>query len=532
MINKIEQIKELKMLLETGAIDQDQYSILLNEIIGNNVKVEEKKKEKFEQIVEDEYSTVTIGDQVWMTENLNIKTFRNGDSIIEASSKEQWETALKSETPAWCYYDDDPLNGEKLGLLYNYFAIYDRRGLAPTGWTIPTKFDFSTLLKNADTKALRSREGWSYYEIIEKVEEYLTYNSFELQSGKNGTNKSGFDLKPGGFYGKLIKWEFFMIESISVLWIKDSWDKFSSTDSENTSMHDYCYIYPNIVDNDRYYYDDIFETPLSDSYGYSVRCIKENEKEISIELSSSKLSEKILNYGKNILDAFKAVEYEVCKITALHDDSTIYYEIWPEAGFRLSKMKEVEKYFIYELSSKLNLSISDIKCLIPIPGKGTLGVEILFNSKTEILKEINIDIEKKMNLKFNEDTFHEKKNTSSFILPEVIKFDFSNKDLLFKEAAEIIVSTQQGSGSLLQRKLKIGYNRAGRLIDQLEAAGIVGPFEGSVTRKVKIIDIEELNLFYKKEELENVNKEGTEFPLENKTLSRKIFNLFLGKGEK
>ena len=60
------------------------------------------------------------------------------------------------------------------------------------------------------------------------------------------------------------------------------------------------------------------------------------------------------------------------------------------------------------------------------------------------------------------------------------------RDELFEEAARIIVIHQQGSTSLLQRKLKLGYNRAGRLIDQLEAAGIVGPFEGSKAREVRI----------------------------------------------
>ena len=63
-----------------------------------------------------------------------------------------------------------------------------------------------------------------------------------------------------------------------------------------------------------------------------------------------------------------------------------------------------------------------------------------------------------------------------------------DRDKLFKEAAEIIVTAQQGSASLLQRKLKLGYNRAGRLIDQLEAAGIVGGFEGSKARQVLVPD--------------------------------------------
>lgn len=69
-----------------------------------------------------------------------------------------------------------------------------------------------------------------------------------------------------------------------------------------------------------------------------------------------------------------------------------------------------------------------------------------------------------------------------------LDIDIADRDKLFREAAEIIVTAQQGSASLLQRKLKLGYNRAGRLIDQLEAAGIVGPFEGSKARQVLVSD--------------------------------------------
>ncbi|TVQ12351.1 MAG: DNA translocase FtsK [Bacteroidetes bacterium] len=86
--------------------------------------------------------------------------------------------------------------------------------------------------------------------------------------------------------------------------------------------------------------------------------------------------------------------------------------------------------------------------------------------------------------------------TDTFMLPEVADdeggetddFDPADRDELFEEAARVIVATQQGSTSLLQRKLKLGYNRAGRIIDQLEAAGIVGPFEGSKAREVRIKD--------------------------------------------
>jgi S-DNA-T family DNA segregation ATPase FtsK/SpoIIIE len=71
--------------------------------------------------------------------------------------------------------------------------------------------------------------------------------------------------------------------------------------------------------------------------------------------------------------------------------------------------------------------------------------------------------------------------------------DISDRDSLFREAAEVLVIAQQGSASLLQRKLKLGYNRAGRIIDQLEAAGIVGPFEGSKARQVLVPTLEALN---------------------------------------
>ncbi len=99
----------------------------------------------------------------------------------------------------------------------------------------------------------------------------------------------------------------------------------------------------------------------------------------------------------------------------------------------------------------------------------------------------------------------------AYLLPEYvgeegsgtsIDNDISERDKLFREAAEVLVIAQQGSTSLLQRKLKLGYNRAGRIIDQLEASGIVGPFEGSKARQVLILNLEALN-----QHLENELKE-------------------------
>ncbi len=95
----------------------------------------------------------------------------------------------------------------------------------------------------------------------------------------------------------------------------------------------------------------------------------------------------------------------------------------------------------------------------------------------------------------------QKAYASAHMLPEYegeeggtnLDISVDERDQLFREAAEVLVIAQQGSASLLQRKLKLGYNRAGRIIDQLEAAGVVGPFEGSKARQVLVPTIDALN---------------------------------------
>jgi S-DNA-T family DNA segregation ATPase FtsK/SpoIIIE len=87
---------------------------------------------------------------------------------------------------------------------------------------------------------------------------------------------------------------------------------------------------------------------------------------------------------------------------------------------------------------------------------------------------------------------------TAFYLPEYInpegegtdlsQVDMGKRDPLFEEAARLIVSSQQGSTSNIQRKFSIGYNRAGRIVDQLEVAGIIGPNEGSKARQVLVMD--------------------------------------------
>ena len=135
---------------------------------------------------------VTIGKQVWMTANLNVDKFRNGDSIPVANTKEEWVKAGENKQPAWCYYVNDPDNGDRYGKLYNWYAVHDPRGLAPEGWKIPSFEDWSGLI-NFMTK---SCDGHCPDGKLKYTDFWASYG--QGRSG-TGTNESGFSGLPGGF---------------------------------------------------------------------------------------------------------------------------------------------------------------------------------------------------------------------------------------------------------------------------------------------------------------------------------------------
>ncbi len=132
------------------------------------------------------YDEVKIGDQIWMAKNLNVVTFRNGDSIPEAKTEEEWRAKLAKEEPAWCYFNNDPNNDAAYGKLYNYYAIRDLRGLAPRNWKIPSSDDWERLFTTLGGKRragaqLKSTAGW--------------------QKNGNGSIASGFNALPSGSRG-------------------------------------------------------------------------------------------------------------------------------------------------------------------------------------------------------------------------------------------------------------------------------------------------------------------------------------------
>ena len=108
---------------------------------------------------------VEIGKQIWMAENLNVDKFRNGDSIPQAITDEEWVIAANNEKPAWCYYNNDPKNGKKYGKLYNWYAVNDPRGLAPKGWKIPSYNDWKWLINflGGDSEAEKKMKSTSSF---------------------------------------------------------------------------------------------------------------------------------------------------------------------------------------------------------------------------------------------------------------------------------------------------------------------------------------------------------------------------------
>jgi uncharacterized protein (TIGR02145 family) len=127
------------------------------------------------------YETIVIGNQTWMKTNLNVSKYKDGTPILKVNDPAEWATLT---TGAWCYYDNDPENGKLYGKLYNWYAVNDKRGLAPTGTSIPTDAEWTTL-----TNFIGSEAGG-------KMKETDTSNWTSPNS--EATNSTGFTALPGG----------------------------------------------------------------------------------------------------------------------------------------------------------------------------------------------------------------------------------------------------------------------------------------------------------------------------------------------
>lgn len=134
----------------------------------------------------EKFKSIRIGNQEWMAENLNVDKFRNGDLIPYIESNEEWEKAGSIGNPAWCYYDNNAENGKVFGKLYNWYAVNDRRGLAPKGWHVPTDSEWNILIDYLG----------GVYLAGGKLKETGTTHWETPNTG--ATNESGFKALPGG----------------------------------------------------------------------------------------------------------------------------------------------------------------------------------------------------------------------------------------------------------------------------------------------------------------------------------------------
>jgi uncharacterized protein (TIGR02145 family) len=190
---------------------------------------------------QDEYQPITIGRQVWMLRNLNVDHLRNGIEIPEVQESDQW---LNQKLGAWCYFDNNPEYGPIYGKLYNWYAVYDPRGLAPKGWHIASEAEWATLLKylgGEDIAAIKLKEkGTDHWPV----------------PNSDATNESGFTALPGG--GRLDDGLFSEISETGYWWTSKMYDASRAWVRNVLS-------YTNLILTD--YYDKVD--------GFSVRCVKD-----------------------------------------------------------------------------------------------------------------------------------------------------------------------------------------------------------------------------------------------------------------
>jgi len=184
---------------------------------------------------------VAIGEQVWMTQNLDVDKFRNGEVIPEAKTEGQWKAYGEAGEAAWCYYNNDSANGLIYGKLYNWYAVSDSRGLAPVGYHIPSDAEWTVLTDylGGEEKAgakMKSKQGWA-------------------EDG-NGTNSSGFSGLPGG--GRYDDGAFYNVGKYGTWWSCTKYSTFGA--------------WFRFLD---YYTGNVYRDDDIEEEGFSVRCLRD-----------------------------------------------------------------------------------------------------------------------------------------------------------------------------------------------------------------------------------------------------------------
>lgn len=140
-----------------------------------------------------EYHSVILNKQEWLTKNLKTTKFSNGDVITQSKSISDWIKSISEKEPSWCYYAFDSTSNI---ILYNYFCVIDERNIAINGWRIPRPQDFEKLEEFLD--------GFTRWSAGDKMKSKTGWDTAFYDNGiadMNGTNESLFNAKPVGFFG-------------------------------------------------------------------------------------------------------------------------------------------------------------------------------------------------------------------------------------------------------------------------------------------------------------------------------------------
>ena len=203
-------------------------------------------------------------------------------------------------------------------------------------------------------------------------------------------------------------------------------------------------------------------------------------------------------FGDLIMTAGKEVELPIARIAQLARAVGIHMIIATQRPSTNIITGVIKANFPARIAFKVS-SMIDSRTILDCPGANQLigRGDLLFSQGSDLIRVQSAFVDTPEVEKICEYIGDQESYPTAYLLPEYVgengesgltDVNLKDRDPMFEEAARLIVANQQGSTSLIQRKFSIGYNRAGRIMDQLEAAGIVGPFEGSKARQVLVID--------------------------------------------
>jgi uncharacterized protein (TIGR02145 family) len=203
------------------------------------------------------FPSVTVCNQLWMQYNLAVDNYRDGTPIPQATTEAEWIAASINGTGAWCYYENNTSYGVTYGKLYNWFAVNDSRGLAPTGWHVPSNTEWHILVKCIEPTADTSINNYAQKALAGGALKETGTIHWAFPNG-GATNTSAFTALPGGNRNGLGR--FFSLGSFGNWWTA-SQSEYSTTSAWNR--------YLNYSDNNIYW------GFASKAFGFSVRCLKD-----------------------------------------------------------------------------------------------------------------------------------------------------------------------------------------------------------------------------------------------------------------